>query len=400
MALGPDPDPASREEADGSAAASFFDGRSARRWRVRVRETGTALRIVEETGTLPAMDWPLAGLRFEAGLLSRDGDPDARLAPDDPAWLEGLRARNPRAFRSVHRRRQGWRTAAFAGGLLAAVIALALWIIPASAPVVAGLVPDSWKAELGDAVVAAIGEEGGICAAPAGERALQALARRLLADTQTPPPRIVVLKHPGVNAFAAPGGRIVVLGGLIRAAETPDEVAGVLAHEIGHHLEDHAMENIIRHSGIALMADALTGGSGLVSILVGAGGLAVALSHQREDEREADRIAAGLLARANISAEGLVAFFERQAANGRSVGAEGRAEKDEERRAADGGNLLGALWEIVSDYASTHPDPRDRAAGLRADEGGQHTPALEPADWQALRTICATTRPVREPVSG
>ena len=65
-----------------------------------------------------------------------------------------------------------------------------------------------------------------------------------------------------MNAFAVPGGQIVLTKGLIDKAETPDEVAGVLAHEMGHGIEMHPETGIIRSIGLAAAVEVMLGGAG------------------------------------------------------------------------------------------------------------------------------------------
>ena len=100
-----------------------------------------------------------------------------------------------------------------------------------------------------------------------------------------------VLKDRSVNAFAAPGGHVVVLSGLIDEAKSGDEVAGVLAHEIAHVIHRHPMESLVRAMGLAVLAEALSGD--------GLGGTAAMLlavtAYSREAEAEADATAVALL---------------------------------------------------------------------------------------------------------
>src|SRR5690606_26348291 len=105
---------------------------------------------------------------------------------------------------------------------------------------------------------------------------------------------VSVADDPQVNAFAAPGGRIVLLEGLLREAESPDEIAGVLAHEIGHVTERHPTAAALRLLGIQALLTGIFGDGSLASAAAGAGGLLVALSYSRDDERTADRLAAEL----------------------------------------------------------------------------------------------------------
>ncbi|MDX7324874.1 M48 family metalloprotease, partial [Providencia rettgeri] len=80
--------------------------------------------------------------------------------------------------------------------------------------------------------------------------ALKTLATRI--DPDDPRLEVDVVKLPMVNAVTLPGGRIVVFDGLIRAAKSPDEVAGVVAHEIGHVRHRDVMEGLLRQFGLSV----------------------------------------------------------------------------------------------------------------------------------------------------
>lgn len=122
-----------------------------------------------------------------------------------------------------------------------------------------------------------------------------------------------VVQDPRVNAFALPGGPVVVFTGLLRAAESADEVAGVLAHEASHVERRHALRNMIHGLGLrAVMAVALGDyGGGIWGDM--AGQLAE-LSYSRDLEREADLKGLELLRKAGLPADGMVSFFEKMAA--------------------------------------------------------------------------------------
>jgi len=149
------------------------------------------------------------------------------------------------------------------------------------------------------------------------------------------------------NAFAIPGGFIFVNRGILQRAESASELAGVLAHEIGHVVERHGLEQMAkaRNTNTAV---------GLVYVLLGrapgtaeqvalqVAGSAWMAKHSREAEREADRVAVLYLARAGLDPRGMPQFFQRLL--------------DEERT---GPNELLAWF-------STHPLTEDRIAETEA----------------------------------
>lgn len=234
------------------------------------------------------------------------------------------------------------------------------WIAPA--------VPKEWEQRFGDNLVGDFGGKG--CRRPEGEAALRKLAAQLSPNARDLNIRVVDIRL--VNAAALPGGNIVIFRNLLTEAESPDEVAGVLAHEIAHVEERHTTESMIRAFGLGLIVSALGGSTGAnVESLVAAG-------HSRSAEREADAKAMASLQRANISPIATARFFERL----------GRAEK-----------AFGRVAVGLS-YLSTHPlsEERQRAFRASAIPGRRYMPALTQAEWDALQDICwqgpVETRPV------
>jgi beta-barrel assembly-enhancing protease len=119
-----------------------------------------------------------------------------------------------------------------------------------------------------------------------------------------------------VNAFAVPGGYIYINRGLIERAGSMSEVAGVLAHEIGHVEQRHGVEQMEKMQGANL-------GLNLAYVLLGrrpgqleqtgvqALGSIVFAKFSRDDENEADQVAVPLMVSSRINANGLITMFQR-----------------------------------------------------------------------------------------
>ena len=113
------------------------------------------------------------------------------------------------------------------------------------------------------------------------------------------------------NAFALPGGTIVVTDGLIEQFDDPDLWAGVLAHELAHVSEAHGLENLYRSLGLYVMVSLVAGETGpvLEDVLL-EGNLLLGLSHGRAAEREADAEGVALMRAAGYDPDGLGRFFD------------------------------------------------------------------------------------------
>ena len=144
------------------------------------------------------------------------------------------------------------------------------------------------------------------------------LGRRIArnADPRGIPYTFYVVNSDVVNAFAIPGGHIYVNRGLIERADNMSELAGVLAHEIGHVVERHGIEQMQRaqnaNTALAVVYGVLLGRnpSGVEQAGIQVGGSAVFASYGRDAEREADRVAVTYLTRSGINANGLPSFFQ------------------------------------------------------------------------------------------
>jgi len=116
------------------------------------------------------------------------------------------------------------------------------------------------------------------------------------------------------NAFALPGGLIVITDEMVNIAETPEEVMAVLAHEIGHVELRHAMRNLLQDSVVAAAVAAITSDAASLDAVVAGLPVVVAQTrYSREFETSADDYAFGLLKRRGISPEAFASIMERLA---------------------------------------------------------------------------------------
>jgi predicted Zn-dependent protease len=322
---------------------------------------GGALRIATATGTI---HWPIASLR----VISRPGVLPLRLAPDEgdarldvadraaadviAALLSGSTARRRTRSRAVRR------LAAIVVGIVLLVAgAVAGW--PFVADAIARVLPVSVEQNLGQAVDEKLFGETRRCDAEAGVAALDTLRRKLEPHAGAAMPlSVTVLDSPAVNAAAMPGGRIVIFKGLLREALSAEEVAGVLAHEMGHAAARHSLRGLMRGLGLSAIGALLGGPGGLGEYAA----ILATLSHTRAFEREADARAAAILAGAGIGTQGLIDFFARM-----------------EARQGDRSGVLS--------YVASHPPSGERRAALTPT---QATAPLTLGEWQALREICAS----------
>jgi Zn-dependent protease with chaperone function len=261
---------------------------------------------------------------------------------------------------------------------LAAVVSLiftAIIGVPVLATRVTPLVPISVEQKLGDAVDSQIRAtldtkhlgSAFVCGSgangAAGRAALDKLVGRLKAAAALPYPlRVDVVRREDFNAFALPGGHIYVFQGLIDRAQAPDELAGVLAHEIGHVAHRDGTRTVLQAAGLSLLFGMMLGdfvGGGAVVI---AAKTVVRSSYSRRVEAQADIYSVGLMHKVGGDPRALAAILERVT-----------TVKDE-------------AIKILAD----HPDTKDRVVAINAIAPiGATTPLLGVSDWAALKQICA-----------
>lgn len=149
------------------------------------------------------------------------------------------------------------------------------------------------------------------------QRYVNALGRWLALQTERPdlPWTFGVLDDPGFNAFATPGGIIFVTRGLVERMHSEAELAGVLAHEIGHVLKKHHLRAVQKNAGVALFGDLLGavskgGNERAKAALLNIGRKLYASGLDKSDEFEADRLGVVIAARAGYDAYGLPSVLQ------------------------------------------------------------------------------------------
>lgn len=258
---------------------------------------------------------------------------------------------------------------------LAALLALGCWGAHAGllalTRAAVGALPTSADEQLGKIAVEHMDLGGDRVKAPPVIDGVTAIVERLAphADAGELSFHVQVVASDEVNAFALPGGEIVVYTGLLRAAESPEQVAGVIAHEMAHVTLRHGMTRIAHAVGLTAAADLLLGDvaglSGLVLELARSGALT---QYDRAQERAADARGARTLAAAGIDPRAMASFFALMA-------------KREQPAEGDETALQMPAW------LGTHPAPEAREhtiAALARELGPVDVRPLS-IDWQALR---------------
>ncbi len=359
---------------DAAPLSTFFDGARARAYQVNVWVEGAHLHISNPAGHFSQLSWPLKSLA-RLREYEQDTDPgawhiaptgsEARLivrSPDLQKQIAG--AAGGRFIASRWRRLQSllFRYVLPAAALLVAfyfgVEILARWAVP--------FVPHSFERALGESIRENLGsiiQDAKICDRREGGIVLEKIASDFAKKADLPfPLTIEVVQNDRENAFAIPGGYVVIFDGLLKKADKPELIAGVLAHEIGHVAHRHGMQGLLQSTLVwGVIAVIIGDMTSIAPIFVAA---IVNSAYSRKMESEADLYALRLMESLRLNPEPFAAWFEKM------------AEKEE------GGMLT---------YFSTHPAPAERARLMRGAAGGKSESWLRQEEWSALRSICQKT---------
>jgi predicted Zn-dependent protease len=292
------------------------------------------------------------------------------------------------ALAHKHRQERGrqYRAMGLATAALVSVIVAYIYGVPLLAGQIVGLVPPEWEAALGDTVVVqieqALAPEAGwaVCDPDPNSVANRAIARfaaQAVEGTDTPfAPDIKVIRTSIPNAFALPGGHSFYFSALLDQTESPEEFAGVMAHELGHVVHRHGMEQLISTSATGLLVGFVLGDMTGLSIAGAMGAALIDSRFSRDAEREADRFAADVAQRLSFRPAGLANLLERVA----------------------GDDQFSAALALLS----THPLTTERRAyleSLAVDEANVR-PVFTEEEWRAIKSMCGTASAQERPNAG
>ena len=269
-----------------------------------------------------------------------------------------------------HRRRLVW---GVVGGAILSTV-LGLWFgADIFVEIAVSRIPVEWEQKLGESAYRDFLSHQDVVKEGPGVAAIEEMTHRLTEQIPNNPYKfqVTVVKSDVVNAFALPGGYVVVFTGLMKKAENGEEVAGVLSHELNHVLQRHGLERIVKNVGLlTVVAIVLGNQQGLIGMMKQLGVELLTLKFGREQETEADLKGLQLLQRAKIDPSGMIRFFERL------------SEKDEGR----------------IEWLSTHPMSTARAERLKTERAAlpKTLPVPFTFDWKQVQASLGS-QPVAAP---
>jgi Zn-dependent protease with chaperone function len=289
----------------------------------------------------------------------------ARLEIRDQAMAAELVTRCGRLDESLPGRRG---VAAIVGWSLAAAVSIVVVIlfgVPLAADRLAPLVPQAFEKRLGDVADGQIRTifGGKVCNDAAGLVAFNKLVTILRQSTGLDNSvESAVLATPIPNAIALPGGRIYLFGGLLAKADNADEIAGILAHELGHLKHRDSTRDLITNGGTSFLIGLLFGDITGSSAVIFASRSLITASHSREAEHNADSFAIDTMHGLGRSPKPMGELMFR---------------------------VTGKEAEKGITILANHPLTEDRLARMNKEDRPSSGPELlTPEEWKSLKAIC------------
>ena len=353
---------------DGSVV--YFDGKSSRR-RLVTLTFSDRLELNEPSEV--AIFWPYADIRRADGpagtlrLTCLIAPALARLEIRDPALATELVSRCTRLDENAFGRGGvatviGWSLAA-----AVSIVAVVLFGVPLAADRLTPLVPQAFERRMGDVadgqVKALFGNK--MCNGAAGQAAFTKLVNTLRdAAGLDPSIQTAVLATPIPNAFALPGGKVYLFSGLLAKADSADEIAGVLAHELGHLRHRDGTRNLIYNGGTSFLIGLLFGDvTGSAAVIFATRSL-VSASYSREAEQNADTFSIDLMHRLGRPTKAMGELLFR---------------------------VTGKEMDKTLSILSNHPLTEDRLQRMRdEDRPVSGPPLLTAQEWTSLKAICVS----------
>ncbi|HET7909450.1 MAG TPA: M48 family metallopeptidase [Nitrospira sp.] len=299
--------------------------------RVEVFSSGLTVHFQNDASALNQLNLPFSSVSVSAGGLDHDqlvvrwgaAREQQMLYLKDPALIRAFRSAAPPdltkhlELTAATVRRARSRNRAIWASVIAAVggLALALWLSgDLLAEWAVSRIPVQWEQRLGQSAYHDFLAQQTVIKEGPSVAAVLEISHRLLEHIPNNPYtfEVSVVKNDVVNAFALPGGYVVVFTGLLEHAKSGEEVAGVLGHEFSHVLQRHSLDRIVKQLGVVAVLGIIFGDQqGLTGVMKQVGAELLSLQFGRAQETEADVKGLQILHRAHVDPEGMIAFFQR-----------------------------------------------------------------------------------------
>lgn len=355
-----------------SGTGKYFDGKKPVSIPVtwEIRDNMLIMHVVETGARLPS--WELKNCRQDVDqntafvLKNTETDESLEISGDTSAFPKELIKENKVAFRTDY----------FIGISLALVLTMFAFFksIPFLSKYIAQMVPYEQEQKLSQHLkLSDLGDIKACTPEKESQAAFEKLMKRLYPIHKDDVPgflKVEIVKYPVSNALTFPGGRIVIFDDVIVNAKSPEELAGVIAHEIGHAKKRHIMQKIVSTLSMAAVFQFIGGDFSSALALDPSTVLSIGtLAFDRGMETEADQFAYDRLVESKINPHDVAGFFKRLSMN------------------ADKYALL-----------SSHPGDEMRIKLFKTKNDVKALPILSKKEWQALKDYCVVKPKVVKPL--
>ena len=247
-----------------------------------------------------------------------------------------------------------------------------IWVLPALGNLIVKKIPVTWEVKIGQNFKKYFVSEFNKCEEKELNEKLVLIKNKLENTIQDSNYKydITIVDFDMVNAFALPGGEIVIFRGLIEKSNRPEELAGVLAHEIQHIEQRHFTKILVKELSIHVLIAIMIGNSEVVNTVVMSANTLRSLAYRRSEESSADTEGLKMLVDARIDPGGMIDFFK--------------------ILESEHGEIEG-----YNKYISTHPDTEDRIGKLdNMIKGYSFKPEklLPDVNWEEAKMLCSKTK--------
>jgi beta-barrel assembly-enhancing protease len=285
-----------------------------------------------------------------------------------------------------------WRSILYAGAFIFVSFLLLIWQHDRVTAWVADLVSIEHEVNLGEAFLEQLKSDGTLLKQGQAVATVEAIGKQLTAGSRYKY-QWYVSKSSEINAFALPGGIIVVNSGLLKTAGSADELAAVLAHEVQHVEQKHALKNMINSAGMAAV---------IFTVLGDANAIVMLMTHQvstqyfsRQVESEADLKGIQLLIDKNMQAAAMVSFFKKMDEESiqKKVNTESKQSKPDKTGQPEKNDSKSKKKEEVSsrvrigDWFSSHPDTATRIQEIETYIAKHPCSTCKPLTWDKAKIL-------------
>ncbi len=384
-----------------SKTAKFYDGKTGQPQTVSLTLVNKSILLKADTTLIDT--WDIRDLTVinrptppVPGIYGNKREKDARLYLDNAKEWNVIYARLPKSSKKRLTLPTSWSSFILYAAMSVVSLIFLFLMFPKIIETTAYLIPYKMERSIGKQAVHAMTKGQKTCKEPEAQAILQQAFNKLTQHTSREVEyEIHVIDHPIIpNAFAAPGGYIIVFSSVIERAETPEELMGVLAHEMAHVELYHTTKGIVRTIGMQFAISMIVGGTSIEDLA----GFFSQMSYSRENESEADMYGREIMLKANINPKGMRRFFESLNAWENNLFSTGDDDKKHEHtpppsRKDDEYKLSDFFDEPFWELLSTHPDTDKRIQYLKDMEGNtNYPPAMSHKQWLTLKDICSVKK--------